>query len=267
MLAHRAQGTEENAMHESHHRYVDAAYGPRATDYLASAVHAAGEDLDALEALVGGRARARVLDLGSGAGPVSYRVAPHVAVVTAVDVSQPMLDLVARTARERGLANVTTRSSAAESLPFDSGRFDLVLSRFSAHHWRDLDAGLREAQRVLAPGGRAVLIDSIAPSAALLDSHLQTIELLRDPTHVRNYTAAEWTAALARARFETVALTARRLRIEFDSWIVRTRTSRLHAEAIRSFQAAVPDEVRARFGLEADGSFLLDALQIEARKE
>ena len=101
-----------------------------------------------------------------------------------------------------------------------------MLSRFSAHHWHDLDAGLREAARVLAPGGRAVFIDSIAPSSALLDSHLQTLELLRDPSHVRNYTAPEWLAALARAGFEVVALTTRRLRIEFASWIARTRTPR-----------------------------------------
>jgi SAM-dependent methyltransferase len=253
-------------MTESHHHFVNLAYGPRARDYLASALHAGGEDLDALEALVRGRSSARVLDLGCGGGHVSYRLAPHVAEVVAVDVSQPMLDVVLHTAAERGLHNVAARQSAAELLPFDAARFDFVVSRFSAHHWHDLDAGLRETERVLAPDGSAVFIDSIAPRSAVLDSHLQTIELLRDPSHVRNYTAPEWLAALARAGFEVVALTARRLRIEFGAWIARTRTPSLHADAIRSFQDGAPEEVRRRLGVEPDGTFQLDALQLEVRK-
>jgi ubiquinone/menaquinone biosynthesis C-methylase UbiE len=253
-------------MSESHHRFVNTAYSPRARDYLASALHARGEDLEALETLVRGRSTWRVLDLGCGAGHVTFRVAPHVAEVAAVDLSQPMLDVVLQTAGERGLRNVTTCPSAAEQLPFAAARFDLVVSRFSAHHWHDLDAGLREAARVLAPGGRAVLIDSIAPNEAVLDSHVQTIELLRDPAHVRNYTAPEWLAALARAGFEVVSLNARRLRIEFAAWIARTRTPALHAEAIRSFQNAAPEEVRRRLGFEPDGTWKLDALQLEARR-
>jgi SAM-dependent methyltransferase len=251
---------------ESHHRFVDDAYGPRARDYLASALHASGEDLDALETAVRGRSTWRALDLGCGGGHVTFRMAPHVAEVAAVDLSQPMLDVVLQAAGERGLRNVTASRSAAERLPFAAGRFDFVASRFSAHHWHDLDAGLREAARVLASNGRAVFVDAVAPSAAVLDSHLQAIELLRDPSHVRNYTAPEWLAALARAGFEVVALAPRRLRIEFATWIARTRTPALHADAIRSFQNAAPEEVRRRLGFEADGTWQLDTLQIEARK-
>jgi SAM-dependent methyltransferase len=253
-------------MSTSHHHFVNSAYGPRARDYLESALHASGEDLDAVEALVRGRGDSRLLDLGCGGGHVSFRAAPHVAEVAAVDLSQPMLDVVLQAAAARGLRNVAAWCAAAERLPFDSGRFDFVVSRFSAHHWHDLDAGLREAERVLVPDGRAVLIDSVAPSAAVLDSHLQTIELLRDPAHVRNYTAHEWAAALARAGFELISLSARRIRVEFEAWIARTRTPPLHVDAIRSFQNAAPEEVRRRFGIEPDGTFQLDALQVEARK-
>src|SRR5690606_4010542 len=128
-------------------------------------------------------------DLGCGGGHVSLRVAPHVAKVSAIDLSAEMLAAVERVAAERKLANVTTRRCAAEALPFADASFDVVLSRFSAHHWSDLDAGLREARRVLRRGGLAMLVDSISPGSPLLDTHLQAMEVLRDPTHVRNYSA------------------------------------------------------------------------------
>jgi ubiquinone/menaquinone biosynthesis C-methylase UbiE len=252
-------------MTQSHHAFVSEAYGPRAGEYLASAVHASGEDLDLIEARVRGQAQAHALDLGCGGGHVAYRVAPHVADVVAVDLSVQMLDTVARAAAVRGLTNITTQQSAAESLPFQNGQFDFVLSRFSAHHWRDLDAGLREARRVMAPKGQAIFVDSVAPVTALLDSHLQTLELLRDPSHVRNYTTAEWVAALSRAGFEVTSLHRRRIRIEFGSWIARTRTAALFAEAIRHAQTNAPDDVRHYFEFETDGSFLLDAVSVEAR--
>jgi ubiquinone/menaquinone biosynthesis C-methylase UbiE len=249
---------------QSHHSFVDTLYSARASDYLASAVHASGEDLDQIEAAVRGCSAARVLDLGCGGGHVCYRVAAHVSEVVALDLSRQMLETVLHAASERGLRNITAQQSVAERLPFGDEHFDFVISRLSAHHWRDLEAGLREASRVLVPGGRALFIDSVAPAAPLLDSHLQTMELLRDPSHVRNYTNPEWVAALARAGFAVVSLRTRRLRIEFASWIARTRTPALQAEAIRSLQTNAPEEVRRHFGFDADGSFWLETVTCEA---
>jgi len=213
---------------------------------------------------VRGRSGARVLDLGCGGGHVSLRAAPHVAEVVACDVSDEMLDAVRRTAADRGVDGIRVKRCAAEALPFAAGSFDIVLSRFSAHHWSDLDAGLREARRVLKADGLAVFVDSASPGRPLLDTHLQAVELLRDATHVRNYTADEWLAALARAGFVVTSMRSRTLRIEFASWLARTATSKLHADAIRSLQRHAPAEVRTHFRIEADGSFFLDALLLEA---
>ena len=47
----------------------------------------------------------------------------------------------------------------AESLPVDDGAAQVAWSIATVHHWRDLDAGLREARRILAPGGRFVAIE------------------------------------------------------------------------------------------------------------
>ncbi len=247
-----------------HHAFVRAAYDPRASAYVASAVHANGPDLDLIEDRVRGHSNAIAIDLGCGGGHVCYRVAPHVAEVVAMDLAPQMLDRVLQTASQRGLRNIRTQEGAAESIPFPDGHFDFVLSRFSAHHWRDFEPGLREARRVLAETGRAIFVDSTAPQAPLLDTHLQTLELLRDPSHVRNYTPHEWIAALSRAGFEVTSIQRRDVRIEFTSWIARTRTPTVLVEAIRFLQQNAPQDARNGLGIEPDGSFRLEAVLFEA---
>ncbi len=245
---------------------AEAQFGARAGAYLSSAVHAKGADLAALAALAEGARGARVLDLGCGGGHVAYAVAPHVAEVVAYDLSAEMLLVVAGAARERGLANLRTAQGPAERLPFEDARFDLVLSRFSAHHWRDFEAGLREAARVLKPGGQAGFVDTVSPGPAALDTFLQSIELLRDTSHVRNRSRAEWEAALARAGFLTGAVHAFRLPLDFADWIARMRTPPELAAAIRAVQAAVAEPVRRHFAVTPDGGFTLDvALFVASR--
>lgn len=252
-------------MNTSQHAFVAEHYGTRAQDYVTSVVHSAGADLDQIETELRGHGSARVLDLGCGGGHVSYRAAPLVAEVVACDVTANMLDVVAATAKERGLTNITTRQAAAEKLPFPDADFDIVLSRFTTHHWQNMEAGLREARRVLKRGSRAVFIDIVAPADAVLDTHLQAVELLRDVSHVRDYSTAEWIAALSRAGFVLEDITQRRLRMEFPVWIARTRTPAAHADAIRSLQLGAPAIVREHFAIADDGSFDLESATMVVR--
>ena len=252
-------------MSQTQHSFVAEHYAPRASSYVTSAVHSGGADLDQIEAIVRGHEGARVLDLGCGGGHVSYRAAPHVAEVVACDITADMLAQVEETATARGLHNISTRRAPAEALPFDDATFDFVLCRFTAHHWNDMEAGLRQARRVLKPGGQAVFADVIAPAHPLLDTHLQTLELLRDPSHVRNYSLAEWTAALGRAGFTLAGLTARKLRMEFDVWTARTKTPDVYVAALRALQRQASDAACRHFDIGPDGSFDLDTLTIEAR--
>jgi SAM-dependent methyltransferase len=252
-------------MRTSQHEFAAGHYAPRAQDYVTSTVHSSGEDLHQIEAELNGHGTARVLDLGCGGGHVSYRAAPHVAVVVACDVTASMLEAVAAVAAERGLTNIAVEQAAAEKLPFPDADFDVVLSRHSTHHWQNMEAGLREARRVLKAAGRAIFIDPIAPADAVLDSHLQAIELLRDASHVRNYTVAEWVSALARSGFAIDGITMRTLALEFASWTARTRTPPGHARAIRSLQAGAPAIVREHFGVAADGSFDLEVATFAVR--
>lgn len=253
-----------------HAALVDRQFGAQAAAYVASAVHAQGPDLDEMAALFAA-APGRLLDLGCGGGHVALRMvgigAPEGAAVVACDLSPAMLAAVAAQARERGLHQLSTQQGVAEHLPFPDAGFDWVMSRYSAHHWADLDAGLREAARVLRPGGRLVVADVIAPEPVPMDTFLQTIEFIRDPSHVRDYTGAEWRARLERAGLRVAGATTRRLRLEFGSWVARMRTPADSVAVIRALQAAASETVRQYFTVEADGSFTVDTLVIAARRD
>lgn len=249
----------------SQQNFVVEQYTARARDYVTSVVHGTGADLDQIEAELRGHAAARVLDLGCGGGHVSYKAAPLVAEVVACDVTQSMLDVVATTAAERGLGNIVVRRAAAEKLPFEDGYFDMVLCRFTTHHWQNMDAGLREARRILKPAGRAVFIDVVAPADRTLDTHLQAVELLRDVSHVRNYSTAEWVSALSRSGFAIEGITTRTLRMDFPVWTARTRTKAAHVEAIRSLQMTAPAIVKQHFAIGEDGGFDLEAATMVVR--
>ncbi|MFC6738473.1 class I SAM-dependent methyltransferase [Methylobacterium tardum] len=249
----------------SHVSHVADQFGSRAAAYVTSAVHAAGADLDRIGALVRGMPGARVLDLGCGGGHVAFAAAAAGAAVTAYDLSDAMLAAVAAEAARRGLERIETRQGAAEAPPFPEASFDAVLTRYSAHHWRDVPAALAQARRVLKPGGLLVVCDIVSPEEPLLDTHLQAVELLRDPSHVRDYRVSEWRAMLEAAGFDPGLPLASRPRMEFASWIARMRTPAVNVAAIRALQASAPAEVTAYFAIEPDGSFLLNSVLIEAR--
>lgn len=251
-------------MSRSHETIVDDQFGSRANDYVKSAVHAEGDDLDALERVAAREKPDRAVDVGSGGGHVAYRLAGQARAVTAVDLSAAMMDAVKDAARQRGLSNIETCVAPAERMPFDDASFDFLGCRFSAHHWRDFEAGLREARRIMKPGATAVFIDVLSPGHAVFDTHLQTVELLRDPSHVRDYTATEWAAALDRAGFRVRNTQTRRLRMDYPTWVERMRTTEPHRAAIRSLQQSASAETKTYYAIEADGSFTLDTLQIEA---
>lgn len=244
--------------HREHRELVEAQFGSRARAYVESAVHAQGPDLQALTERVRGKRDARVLDLGCGGGHVSFTVAPHVAEVVACDPSPEMLRAVERAAKDRELRNIVTECAEAERLPFGGGTFDFVVTRFSAHHWGDLAAGIAEARRVLKPSGEAVFIDVIAPSSAVFDTFLQSVEVLRDPSHVRDYSERDWTMTLHEAGFRVHAVAKHRLRMEFSSWTERMGTPAERSAAIRSLQRDVSREVARYFEFEPDGSFTFD---------
>lgn len=121
--------------------------------------------------LLGPLSGARVADIGCGAGTAARELAGLVGPggsVVGVDVNAPLLDRAAARARKEGV-EVAFRVGTAEALPFEAGSLDgYRAERLYQHLARPAEA-LAEARRVLAPGGRIVIVD-VAWDALLLDS-------------------------------------------------------------------------------------------------
>jgi len=240
-------------------------FGVSAAAYLTSAVHAQGRDLQRLAAMVEKEHPCRALDVGCGAGHASFALAAAGAQVTALDLSPAMLAIVAQEAATRGLHDLQTCQGPADKLPFADASFDLVVTRFSAHHWPDVPAALREMRRVIKPQGTLVIIDVVALESPLCDTLLQTVEILRDASHVRDYRVSEWSALLQRAGFAAPSMEGWSLTMEFASWVARMRTPELRVQAIREVWAQAPQEAREAMRVQPDGSFDLSVAWLQTQ--
>ena len=128
----------------------------------------------------------RVLDAGCGTGQVTVELARIAKRVDAVDFVDEMLTIARRKAQTLGLTNVSFEKMGVDALAFPDGSFDAVVLSNVLHLVDDPGKALREARRVLKPGGKLV-----APSychaeglGALLLSHVSAL-LFRLPVRQR----------------------------------------------------------------------------------
>ncbi len=102
----------------------------------------------------------QVLDVACGTGEpaISLAARANSAAVTGIDISPAPLKIAAQRAAERGRTNVRFQQADAQQLPFLNESFDLLTCRLGVMFFADAGRAFGEMQRVLKPGGRAVLL-------------------------------------------------------------------------------------------------------------
>jgi SAM-dependent methyltransferase len=140
-----------------------------------------------------------VLDLACGGGIIVCAFAPEVRHATGIDMTPAMLDRARQLAAEKGIGNVSWDQGDVGSLPYADGTFDIVVTRFSMHHFLNPLGVLREMVRVCASGGRVVVVDMYASENPAKAAEWNRAERLRDPSHVRCLTLTELKALFGEA--------------------------------------------------------------------
>jgi hypothetical protein len=177
---------------------VSDAWSERAELYRTSKAHSEGPDLDLVVEWADGLTTA--LDVATGGGHVARRL------------------------REAGLQVVTSDPAPgmrpdvichAEDLPFADRSFELAATRVAAHHFEDVGAATRELARVASR--RVVVVDNL-----YMGDETEQAEKLRDPSHVRNYSEAEWRGFFAAAGLVVAETRTFDFPIELEPWLERT---------------------------------------------
>jgi sarcosine/dimethylglycine N-methyltransferase len=107
-----------------------------------------------------------VLDVGSGVGgPARFLAATYGCRVTGVDLSEPFVEAARYLTERTGQSGqVSFQTASALELPFDDGRFDVVLLQHVAMNISDRSRLYREIRRVLKSGGRFATFDVVLNS-------------------------------------------------------------------------------------------------------
>ena len=108
----------------------------------------------------------RVADIGCGPGTAVRHAARHAATAAGIDPDPAMLRLARWSTALRRPPNVSWLEGRAEKLPLADAQATVAWAINSVHHWEDRGAGIGEAWRILAPGGRLVLVERLAKPGA-----------------------------------------------------------------------------------------------------
>lgn len=188
--------------------------------------------LEAMAECAAVRPQDEVLDVACGPGIISCFFAERARQVTGLDVVPAMLEKARQYQREQGIANVKWLLGSSTDLPFAADSFDRVVTRFSFHHFLEPERALREMARVARPGG-VLLVCDVAPRPEAQESFNQW-EILRDPSHTRALTEAEFEALGAQAGLKLLSKKSVPFERDFEDLLSGSFPREGDAERIRA---------------------------------
>jgi ubiquinone/menaquinone biosynthesis C-methylase UbiE len=175
-----------------------------------------------------------VLDVAAGTGHLSRAIAPHVKHVVGLDLTPEMLAQGRHEAEQQGLTNLVLEQGEAEHLSYAHESFDLVVTRFSLHHFADPHGPMQEMVRVCRHGGRVAVIDIVSPDDPTVAITYNYLEQLRDPSHLRALTADELQQLIQTTGLTLVHTASRDVEVHLERWLDLTGAATEARQTIRT---------------------------------
>lgn len=203
----------------------------------------------------------RVLDVGTGIGLLPLMLAEQGALsVVGIDISPEMLELAEYTRLSQpGSSNsrVSFRLAPAHALPFQDETFDAVMMRLVLNHVRRPERILREAVRVLKPGGVVVMAELLGVDNPVKRATQNAIEARRNPAHVAARGAEQYYKLLTDLDLTIEAKQVVSFERELDEWLAIYHTDRADASIVREMIEAGLETDAAGMNIRRQGNTLV----------
>jgi SAM-dependent methyltransferase len=173
-----------------------------------------------------------VLDVAAGTGLLGRAIAPRVKEVIAVDITPEMLAHGRQEADREGIGNIRFEEGAAEDLRYPSASFDMVVTRFSVHHFKSPGVVIREMARVCRLQGSVAVIDIVSPEDEQLAARYNRLERIRDPSHSRALPPGELKGLIEASGIRISGDDFRDVPNDLTEWLDRSRTEGRSREEI-----------------------------------
>jgi len=217
-------------------------FGERSIDYLLSENHRSGTDLDILSKWTVNSKF--VLDIATGAGHTANLFLKKPSRIIAIDSSIQMV----KTALE-AYPGLEVAVADAESLPFTNDSFDTISCRIAAHHFPNPFSFLSEVARVSQTNGFFLFEDNVSPNLPHLSTFINTVEHLRDPTHITSHTIDQWTSWIENVGFTIDETFILKKTIAYDLWTAQSKTSSTNLELLQILFTKASTDIKTTFDI------------------
>lgn len=182
---------------------------------------------------IGFRKEDELLDVACGTGEFSIFCAGRIKCVHGIDISEGMIELAHKQARNSGLTNLTFGCHDVEHIPCASNSFAVVQCRSAFHHMESCPEVFREMLRCCKPDGRLAVQDIMAYDDPKVNSFFEALEKEIDVSHSATLHRQDFIDLFGHNRVEIIRSLVVEIELNFREYLGHAFQSESSLERIR----------------------------------
>lgn len=216
-----------------HKRTVREEFTKQADAYAANSSLTDPEKVERLVEASNAHSDARVLEVATGPGHVSFGFAGISDEVIGIDITEAPLEIAHEKKQERDIDNIEFVKGDAEDIPFPDDSFDVVVCRLALHHTEHPTKVIQQMVRVCRPNGTVAIDDLVVSEYSERSEYQNKFERLRDPSHVRALPISELLDIFTRHKLEVNHIETGTLVPAVEEWLNNAQTPESQATEVR----------------------------------